>query len=140
MDQLGWFGDHKICSEDLYAGASMLRAGYDIAYVSTAMVLHSHNLNTREYFQRYFDIGVFHARNRWIRETYGGAIREGQRFVKHELSYLWRGRKFAAFPKSVLRNVAKFLGYRFGIYHQYLPAGLRVAFSRNKCWWNNRRP
>lgn len=37
-----------------------------------------------------FDIGVFHSREAWIRDAFGGAEGEGTRFVLSEMTYLVR--------------------------------------------------
>ena len=61
---------------------------YKIAYIADAMVKHSHNYSLIEEFKRYFDIGVFHADQQWIRNNFGGAGGEGKTFLISELLYL----------------------------------------------------
>ena len=77
----GWFAEHLISTEDTYAGARMLLAGYTLAYVSDAMVYHSHNYTVFQEFKRYFDIGVFHKKERWILEAFGNAEGTGLRHL-----------------------------------------------------------
>ncbi|MEC9787207.1 glycosyltransferase, partial [Escherichia coli] len=65
---LGGFPDNTILSEDMYYAAKAINAGYKVAYVSEAQVMHSHNYSPIEEFKRYFDIGVFHATEYWIKK------------------------------------------------------------------------
>jgi len=139
MDGLGWFGDSKICSEDLFAGARILNAGYAIEYVAEAEVYHSHNLTTVEYFRRYFDIGVFHSRNRWIQQRYGSAYREGGRFVFFELAKALKERKPSLLLLSLLITTAKYMGHVLGKLHRLLPQTVCIRLSANPSWWRRRR-
>lgn len=78
LQQLGGFPSDTILCEDMYFTAKAVLAGYKVAYVSEAVVRHSHNYSAVEEFKRYFDIGVFHADEPWIREKFGGAGGEGK--------------------------------------------------------------
>lgn len=71
--QLGGFPDNTILSEDMYFAAKAIMEGHKLAYCPDARVRHSHNYNSIEEFKRYFDIGVFHTDESWIRENFGGA-------------------------------------------------------------------
>ncbi len=135
MEDLGWFGDSKICSEDLFAGARILNAGYSIEYIAEAAVYHSHNLSTIEYFRRYFDIGVFHARNRWIRQRYGSASKEGWHFVRFELAEIVRHGKHVLLGLSIFRAFIKYLGYLLGKIHYLFPRVVCKRLSGNPQWW-----
>lgn len=57
----------------MYFAAKSVLNGYKVAYIAEAMVRHSHNYSLTEEFKRYFDIGVFHADQQWIRNDFGGA-------------------------------------------------------------------
>ncbi|HHP0717144.1 TPA: glycosyltransferase family 2 protein, partial [Escherichia coli] len=85
---LGGFPDNTILSEDMYYAAKAINAGYKVAYVSEAQVMHSHNYSPIEEFKRYFDIGVFHATEYWIKKDFGGAGVEGKKFIISEIKYL----------------------------------------------------
>ena len=85
---VGGFPKHVIFAEDMYVAAKMLMAGWKVVYEGSACCRHSHNYTIIEEFRRYFDMGVFHAREPWIRENFGGAGGEGLRYVKSELKYL----------------------------------------------------
>lgn len=109
----GGFPVHVIFAEDMYATAKMLMQGWKVAYAGDAQCRHSHNYTLMEEFKRYFDMGVFHAREPWIRENFGGAGGEGLRYVKSELSFLGLGR-FYLWPSAMVRNAVKLAGYKLG--------------------------
>jgi rhamnosyltransferase len=142
LEEIGLFKEDLISTEDTYAGARMLLAGYRIAYIADATVYHSHNYTISEEFRRYFDIGVFHRREKWIMETFGRAEGEGTRFVLSELQYIAREVKYGLLPEFFVRNILKYLGFFLGRQHEKLPIKIIRKISRNKNYWtkiNNRQ-
>lgn len=135
LKSIGGFPERCIVSEDTYVAAKMLLAGWKIAYCAEAQVYHSHSYNWRQEFQRYFDIGVFHAREPWVRKEFGDAEGEGKRFVKSELNYL---AKYAPhlIPSALLRTVIKYAGFRTGLAEKALPLSLKRRLSQQKAFWN----
>lgn len=131
----GGFPSHVILSEDMYVAARMLMKGWKIAYAGDALCRHSHNYTLFEEFRRYFDTGVFHAREPWIREYFGGAGGEGLRFVKSELRYLgWR--RLHLWPEALLRNAFKLLGFKLGLHEKRLPLALKRQMSMHQRFWD----
>ena len=114
-----------IASEDMYVGAKLLQAGYKIAYAAEAVVAHSHEYTLRQEFKRYFDTGVFQAREPWIRKTFGTAEGEGIKLIRSQITCLYRNRQPLAIPSIFLRNAVRLLAYRLGIWEQYLPLELK---------------
>jgi rhamnosyltransferase len=55
----GYDNKRIIVSEDMYYCKKCLFNGYNIAYISSAVVTHSHNLSLKQLYKRYYDIGVF---------------------------------------------------------------------------------
>lgn len=136
MEAVDGFPVHTILSEDMYVTARMLQAGWKAAYVADACVYHSHNYSLCQEFRRYFDIGVFHHREKWIRDTFGQAEDEGGRFVRDEVHLLLR-RAPHLLPLMVIRDGLKFLGYRLGIAEDYMPRWLKRRFlSMNPHFFN----
>ncbi len=133
--ELKGFPNSTILSEDMYFAAKSVMAGYSVAYISDAVVRHSHNYSIREEFKRYFDIGVFHADEPWIREHFGGAGGEGKKFLLSELKYLSKTNPLY-FPISVLHNFAKITGYKLGQKYKKLPISLIKKFSMHRRYWN----
>ena len=68
LNEVGGFPNNVIFGEDMYVAAKLLKSGYKIAYAADACVYHSHNYSILQEFSRYFDMGVFHAREPWIRQ------------------------------------------------------------------------
>ena len=135
LEKIGLFKDSLICSEDLYAGAKILKAGYSLAYVANAKVYHSHGYSIREEFKRYFDIGVLHQQEKWLLEEFGKPEGEGKRYAISEIRYLAKLNKFHLIPISFIRSGTKYLGYSLGKINKSLPIKLNRKISMNKNWW-----
>lgn len=131
----GWFQEGTIFGEDMHLVARLLLEGGKVAYVAEAMVYHSHNYSVLEDFQRYFDTGVFHARQSWLIEKFGKAEGEGRRYVQSELNSLLSNGAYLRIPEFFLRNAMKLLGYKLGKNYEKLPRALAVALSMHKSWW-----
>ncbi|BCR05178.1 hypothetical protein DESUT3_22470 [Desulfuromonas versatilis] len=114
--------------------AKMILAGWKIAYCAEAQVYHSHNYNFRQEFQRYFDIGVFHAREPWVRERFGGAEGEGLRFLKSEMKYLAAKAPWLI-PSALIRTPIRYLGFRAGLAEKLLPVAVKRRLSMQKAFW-----
>lgn len=132
---VGGFPSSVILGEDTMVATKMLINGWKIAYCAEATCYHSHNYTPIKEFQRYFDIGVFHARETWYLLALGDAEGEGKRFVSSELRYLRRHAP-TWIPAALLRSVLKFLGYRLGRLEHYLPRCVKLALSMNRGFWN----
>lgn len=135
LDIAGGFPERCIVSEDTFVAAKMLLAGWKIAYCAEAQVFHSHDYCWRQEFRRYFDIGVFHAREPWVRKEFGGAEGEGWRFLKSELKYLFRKAPHLI-PSSLVRTSIKYFGFRAGLLEYCLPLALKRRLSMQRAFWN----
>jgi rhamnosyltransferase len=135
---VGNFPEDAIFAEDQITAGRMLVQGWQLAYVGNACVVHSHGYTITQEFRRYFDVGVFHARNAWLLETFGRAEGEGLRFVRSELRYLLRHQPFAI-PGAWLRTLAKYLGYRLGRLEARLSRGLKRRLSMSPYYWKTAR-
>lgn len=133
--EAGGFPEHVILSEDMYVTAKMLMVGWKVAYASDACCRHSHNYTLAEEFRRYFDQGVFHSREPWIRKTFGGAGGEGFRYVKSELKFLGLSRIYL-WPSSLVRNACKLIAYKLGQQEKYIPVELKKKLSMHKRFWD----
>lgn len=134
--QLGGFPSNTILCEDMFFAARAVLAGYKIAYVANAVVKHSHNYSLLEEFRRYFDIGVFHANEPWIREKFSGAGNEGKKFIYSEFCYLLKhGVQYI--PFAFLNNFMKLLGYKLGQKYKKLPRSVVIFCSMHKVFWHN---
>ena len=134
LEKVGGFPKNVILSEDMFVAAKMLLEGYKIFYNADAKVFHSHNYTATEEFHRYFDIGVFHSRESWIRKTFGSAEGTGKKFVLMKFSALLKENPFECFG-TIFRDGAKFLGYRLGLIEKILPKSFCKIFSMSKNYW-----
>lgn len=134
LKKIGGFPENVILSEDMFVGAKMLVDGYKIFYNADAKVFHSHNYTAAEEFHRYFDIGVFHARESWIRKTFGSAEGAGKKFVLMKFVALLKKNPLECFG-AFFRDCAKFLGYRLGLIEKILPKNICKMFSMTKNFW-----
>lgn len=134
LRSVGWFPENVILGEDTYVAAKMLLAGWKSVYCADACVYHSHDYSIWQEFQRYFDTGVFHAREPWIRQQFGQAEGEGKRFVISEMKYVLRYAPYVL-PEACVRNAAKFLGYRLGLIEKKLPLFIKRKYSMNRQYW-----
>lgn len=131
---IGGFPARTIFGEDSCAASKLILAGWHIAYRADACVRHSHNYTVGEEFRRYFDIGVFHSRERWIRDSFGSAGDEGVRFVQSELAYLARTCP-RLIPSAIVRTCAKYAAYRLGRVESRLPVWLKRRLSMSRGYW-----
>jgi len=132
----GGFPKHVILCEDMYVAARMLTNGWKIAYAGDALCRHSHNYTLMEEFRRYFDQGVFHVREPWIRERFGGAGSEGLRFLRSELSFLGVSR-LPLWPETLVRNALKLFAYKLGQKEKWLPISLKKKLSMHRRYWDS---
>lgn len=130
----GGFPKHAIVSEDMYVAANMLKQGYKIAYVADATCYHSHNYSIRQELRRYFDIGVFFACERWIKQEFGAAESEGKKaiitlfkkIVKHNILLL---------PSFFIRIAIRIVSYKLGVNYKKLPSALVQFLTAQKNFW-----
>lgn len=136
LHSVGGFPSHVIFAEDMYVTAKMLIMGWKIVYTGSAKCRHSHNYTIGEEFSRYFDMGVFHSREPWIRINFGNAKGEGLKYVKSELKY-FGVRNLYLWPNSLIRNAVKLLGYKLGQFENVLPVAVKIKIGMNKVFWKS---
>lgn len=131
---VGGFPNHVIFAEDMFVAAKMLLADFKVVYAGDACCRHSHNYTILEEFRRYFDMGVFHSREPWIRQELGGAGGEGLKYVKSELRFLGLA-KWYLWPSALLRNALKLLAYKLGQHEDKLSVGQKTKLGMYKGYW-----
>lgn len=135
LGDVGYFKDDLIFGEDTCAVGRMLQEGHKVAYVSEAPVYHSHNYSWSEEFRRYFDIGVLHATEEWLVETYGTAENRGAAYVRSGLSYLSSRRNYSLIGDFMVRVMLKFIGYQVGKRYSWVPEKIVPELSMHRKWW-----
>jgi rhamnosyltransferase len=139
FEEVGGFPEKIIMNEDMLLAAKLIMKGYKVAYQADAVVYHSHNYSLADQFRRYFDIGVFFSRNRWIMNL-ASAEREGLRYLKEEVKFLSRHGRKSWIPRALVDTVARFLGYQAGLSERKLPLFFKKKASYNKGFWENDAP
>lgn len=134
LQQVGGFASDLILGEDMHLAARLLLAGQSIRYQANACVYHSHNYSFWEEFGRYFDTGVFHGQQPWLIRKFGNARREGLKFAKSEMLYLWMHAPWHI-PEAAFRTFLKFFGYKLGLLSKNGPVFLNKWLSMHKGFW-----
>jgi len=134
LTAVGGFPTTIIFGEDMYVGGKMLLSGWNIMYCAEAMIYHSHDYGFLKEFRRNFDIGVFHARQPWLRTSMGNAEAEGWRFVVDQMRHLSKVNPWLI-PSAVLRDALKFVGYRLGLLEKIFPRNYKARLGMNKAYW-----
>lgn len=131
---VGGFPSNTILSEDTFVASKMLLAGWKIAYCAEAKVFHSHDYTVIQEFRRYFDTGVFHAREPWIRDAFGSAEGEGKKFVLSEFKFLMNEAPLLI-PSAILRTIVKYAGYKLGLHENKIPIAFKQGLSMHSGFW-----
>lgn len=114
LNSINYFGESKNVSEDMFAAHNLIQAGYGIGYAAKSKVYHTHNYSVVEEFNRYISIGKFYKDNdSWI-SLYGKTEKKGYILAVNEILFLIKKKKYILIPLSLIRNMAKFLGFRVG--------------------------
>jgi rhamnosyltransferase len=134
--KLGGFRPDLILGEDMELAARAIKGGFANMYCAAASVRHSHDYTVMQVLARYFDIGVFDAKNSWLREEFGSHSGEGVRFVASELKYLAGNRGITEIPRALTQTAAKLVGYRLGRLQRYLPKLIKRKLTMMPSYWN----
>lgn len=122
--------------EDVCATARILLRGWKIYYNADACVFHSHNYSLVEDFKRYFDIGVFHSREKWLRQNFGKADSEGIKYLISEIKYITK-KNILLIPLSFCRILAKWIGYKLGLSEKWIPKEVKKLISMHRFYWSS---
>lgn len=64
MENVGCFPKDVRFAEDMYIAARAINYDYEVGYCADAVVTNTNGLNFRAQFNRYYNIGEFHAQNK----------------------------------------------------------------------------
>jgi rhamnosyltransferase len=131
---VGGFPLDAFFAEDQLVAGQMLMEKWQIAYCGDAEVIHSHGYTVAEEFRRYFDVGVFHGRNRWLIDTFGTPEGEGLRFIRSELTYLALHDPMLLLS-AIVRTFAKYAGYKMGSREATLSNRWKQRLSMQPFYW-----
>jgi rhamnosyltransferase len=136
LQECGGFPSTLILGEDTHVALRMLLAGWSIDYCAAALVRHSHEYSILEEMRRYFDFGVLHAQLPELLREFGKPEGDGLRFVKSELGFMTATAPWLL-PEVLVRNAAKYIGYRLGREFRKMPNSLRRRLSMTSGYWDS---
>ncbi len=134
FEELGGFVRRTIFNEDMIYAAKAIEAGYHIAYVAEAKVIHSHNYTVREQLHRNFDLGVSQAEHPEVFAPVRSES-EGMKMVKSTTRTLREQGAIGKIPYFYLQCAGKYIGYFLGKRYQKLPRKLILALTSSKEYW-----
>lgn len=135
-EEMGGFVLHTIFNEDMIMAAHVIQAGYEIAYVANAQVVHAHKYTYWQQFTRNFDLAVSQQQYKEIFEGVKSES-EGIRLVKDTMLHLIKKGKWYLIFDLVIQSGFKFLGYRFGKKYEKLPLWMIRKMSMQKSYWRD---
>ena len=133
-EELGGFEEYVIFNEDMIYAAHLIKAGYKIAYTASAEVIHSHDYGNIALFKRNFDLGVSHSDYPDVFKDVS-SVGEGKKLVAKTIEHLKKRKKAYLIPKLIINSGFKFMGYRLGLIHEFLPRFLLTRFSSLPEYW-----
>ncbi len=133
-EESGGFIRHTIFNEDMIYAAGAIKAGYGIAYVADAKVIHSHNYTNVMQLRRNFDLGVSQANHPEIFQKVTSEA-EGKKLVKEAWNYFKQNKCPWRFPGFCLQCGFKYTGYLLGKHYKALPRTLILGITTNKEYW-----
>jgi len=111
--KVGLFPEGIPSNEDMLLAAKLIINGHKIAYVPDAKVIHSHNYSLLKQFGRYYNIGSSLRKNGWVLQ-YARPEEEGARFMKEQVLFVIKRKKYILLPYIFLETFAKYAGFRLG--------------------------
>lgn len=133
-EESGGFIRHTIFNEDMIYAAGAIKAGYKIAYVAEAKVLHSHKYTNLMQLRRNFDLGVSQADHPEVFQKVTSET-EGKKLVKEAWDYFKKRKCPWCFPGFCLQCAFKYTGYLLGKHYKSLPKTLILRITTNKEYW-----
>jgi len=124
FEEIGGFPENVIMFEDMLFAAKLIERGYRIAYVPEAKVIHSHDYSLVQQLRRYYQAGVSFQRNPWFMR-YAGSNKEGITFLKKEIKFLFKQKKYLWILYAMLEAICKYTGYTLGLHYDRLPRFLK---------------
>ena len=110
----GLFPEGVPSNEDMLLAAKLIINGHKIAYVPDAKVIHSHNYSLLKQFGRYYNIGSSLRKNGWVLQ-YARSEGEGARFMKEQILFVIKRKKYILLPYIFLETFTKYAGFRLGL-------------------------
>lgn len=134
MNHWGDLKKKTIFNEDMIMAAKIIQSGRLVKYVAEAKVIHSHNYNCKQQFQRNFDLAVSQVEHPEVFQNIKSES-EGMRLVKNTMTYLIKIKKPWLIIKLILQSAFKYMGYCLGRKYSQLPMWLIKKCTMNQRYW-----
>lgn len=108
----GYDGKDLPTNEDMYFAYKLIMSGYRIKYAANSKVIHSHNLNFKETFKRYRDIGMFFKENAYFSKY--SANERGSQVAIYILKRALEEKKYSLILNLISNFSARLLGMKLG--------------------------
>jgi rhamnosyltransferase len=119
----GYDGKDMPTNEDMYFAYKLINNGYRIKYCADSQVIHCHEYNFSELFNRYYAQGMFLKQNPYLMQY--GANSSAFKMFKLVVRESLKEGNFKAFFNIIPNFSARFLGDKFGKSHE------RISFKKN---------
>ena len=133
-ESLGGFEEKTIFNEDMIMAAKIIQSRVLVKYVAEAKVIHSHNYNCKQQFQRNFDLAVSQVEHPEVFQNIKSES-EGMRLVKNTMIYLIKIKKPWLIIKLISQSGFKYMGYCLGRKYSQLPMWLIKKCTMNQRYW-----
>lgn len=135
LDKIGGFPE-VLLGEDTVVTALLLQEGEKIAYVSEAVVKHSHKYSLMQEFRRHFDTGL--ARKEYAHLLKGDKSDgfRGRTFIKQMFSQLIKEKPYLL-PYACIQTFMKASGYFLGRRSKLAPIWLKKRLSAHPSYWSS---
>jgi rhamnosyltransferase len=136
LDDVGGF-KNTLTNEDYFACAEILKNKGKVAYISKAIVTHSHNYSLKEEFQRMFDTGYVRAERPWVQDIVGTANKRGMIYFMELIKRLLI-QKIYLIPYAILVTISKWLGFKIGYSALNFPISIKKKLSGQSYYFNSK--
>lgn len=133
LNEIGGF-EQVLLGEDTVAVARLLHRGHRIAYVSDAIVHHSHRYSLLQEFRRNFDTGLARKQYRHLIAVGGKDSARGKAYTIEMGKRLWQENR-ALIPYAALQTTVKWLGYQCGKLSHKAPTWVKRMLSSQDFYW-----
>ena len=132
--KLGGFVKKTIFNEDMIMAYKEMQAGFSVAYMADAKVIHSHSYTCKQQFVRSFDLGVSQRQYHEIFDNISSE-KEGAGYAKKVIIRLLKKGKFIKTFYFMMQCGFRLFGYKLGKNYEKLPKKMVLACTMNKEYW-----
>lgn len=112
MKMNGYDNKSLVINEDMYIAYKLITRGYKIKYCAESEVVHSHQFNIKQYYNRYKDIGKFFKENSYF--NYYKVNKTGWSMAVYVLKRAIQDKNWIALIKYIPNMTVRFVGMKIG--------------------------